>query len=79
MSSNAVRGLNAPSSVRGSVAGDFSYKITAVKDPKTGKPLTYTINSTMMRIELPVAIKTGQSYAFRLIGTTLLILRPRWV
>ena len=37
MSSNAVRGLNAPSSVRGSVAGDFSYKITAVKDPKTGK------------------------------------------
>ncbi len=64
MSSNAVRGLNAPSSVRGSVAGDFSYKITAVKDPKTGKPLTYTINSTMMRIELPVAIKTGQSYAF---------------
>ncbi|RRB03875.1 M1 family metallopeptidase [Larkinella rosea] len=43
--------------------GDFGYKITAVKD-KTGKPLKYTINQTMMRIDLPLPLKPGQSYAF---------------
>ena len=66
MSSNAVRGLNAPSSVRTSITGDkeYDFKITAVKDAKTGKPLSYTINNTMMRVELPASIKTGQSYAF---------------
>ncbi|MEZ4900712.1 MAG: M1 family metallopeptidase [Spirosomataceae bacterium] len=66
MSSGAVRGIGSPSSVRTSIVSDkeFGYKITAVKDPKTGKPLTYTINNTMMRIELPMPIKTGQSYAF---------------
>ncbi|MBB3841272.1 hypothetical protein FHS57_005294 [Runella defluvii] len=66
MSSNAVRGLNAPSSVRTSITGDkeYDFKITAVKDAKTGKPLAYTINNTMMRVELPASIKTGQSYAF---------------
>jgi len=66
MSSNAVRGLNAPSSVRTSIVSDkeFGYKIMAVKDSKTGKALQYTINNTMMRIELPMSIKTGQSFAF---------------
>ncbi|GAB3329730.1 M1 family metallopeptidase [Larkinella ripae] len=43
--------------------GDFGYKITAVKD-KTGKPLKYTINQTMMRIDLPTSLKPGQSFAF---------------
>ncbi|GAB3931523.1 M1 family metallopeptidase [Larkinella terrae] len=43
--------------------GDFGYKITAVKD-KTGKPLKYTINQTMMRIDLPAPLKPGQNFVF---------------
>ncbi|ADB41058.1 M1 family metallopeptidase [Spirosoma linguale] len=42
----------------------FGYHITAVKDAKTGKALQYTINQTMMRIDLPAAIKPGGSYSF---------------
>ncbi len=66
MSAAAVQGLNSSSSVFGNINGnkEFGHKITAVKDPKTGQSLKYTINGTMMRIELPVAIKTNQSYSF---------------
>jgi hypothetical protein len=39
------------------------YTIQSVTD-KTGKNLPITINNTMMRIDLPVAIKTGESYTF---------------
>src|SRR5690606_30347451 len=42
---------------------DFGYKITAVKD-KAGKPLKYTINQTMMRIDLPAPLKPGQNFVF---------------
>ncbi len=41
----------------------YGYRILAVKD-KLGKALPYTINQTMMRIELPVPLKTGQSFVF---------------
>jgi Peptidase family M1 domain len=66
MSSGALRGLGSASSVRASIVGDksFGYKITAVKDPKTSQALKYTINGTMMRVELPIGIRTGQAYAF---------------
>ena len=44
---------------------DFGYKITAVKDAK-GNPLRHTINQTMMRIDLPTAVKSGGSVIFNI-------------
>ena len=67
MSFGAIQGINAPSSVRATIASnkDYGYKITVVKDAKTGANLVYTINNTMMRVEIPMPLKTGQSYSFR--------------
>jgi hypothetical protein len=42
---------------------DGGYKITAVKE-KSGAKLHYTINKTMMRIELPRPLKPKGTYAF---------------
>lgn len=39
------------------------YNITAVKDA-TGKALPYTINHTMMRVDLPVPLKKGEKFVF---------------
>ncbi|MEA5403487.1 M1 family metallopeptidase [Arcicella sp. DC2W] len=51
----------------GNVAGvnpkEYGYNITAVKD-KAGNALKYTINETMMRIDLPVPLKSGASFTF---------------
>ncbi|EJF11138.1 M1 family metallopeptidase [Pontibacter sp. BAB1700] len=44
-------------------AFDGGYKIRAVKD-RNGKDLKYTINNTMMRIDLPAPLKPKQSYTF---------------
>jgi Peptidase family M1 domain len=44
-------------------SGDYGYRITALRD-KTGKPLTYSINQTMMRVELPTPLAPGQSFVF---------------
>jgi hypothetical protein len=44
---------------------DFGYKITAVKDAK-GNPLRHTINQTMMRIDLPTAVKSGGTVIFNI-------------
>ena len=67
MSFGAIQGINSPGAVRSTITGnkEYGYKITVVKDAKTGANLTYTINNTMMRIEVPVPLKTGQAYAFR--------------
>ncbi|WP_337041739.1 M1 family metallopeptidase [Emticicia sp. 17c] len=67
MSFGAIQGINAPSSVRATISSnkEYGYKITLVKDAKTNADLTYTINNTMMRIEVPTPLKTGQSYSFR--------------
>ena len=42
---------------------DGGYKIKAVKDG-SGKSLSYTINQTMMRVDLPQALPAGQKYTF---------------
>jgi hypothetical protein len=42
---------------------DGGYKIGAVKS-SSGAPLSYTINRTMMRIDLPVPLKPGEHVAF---------------
>jgi hypothetical protein len=41
----------------------FGFNITKVTDA-TGKNLAYTINKTMMRVELPAPLKPGQKYIF---------------
>ena len=66
MSSGAVTSLGAPNSVRSSIATDkeYGYKITSVRDAKTQQTLKYTINNTMMRIDLPTPLKSGGNYAF---------------
>jgi hypothetical protein len=72
---NSMAGATRGSAVRDSVpaksiagvAGAYDYeggfRITAVKDA-TGKPLPYTINFTMMRIDLPAPLKTGEKVTF---------------
>jgi len=42
---------------------EYGYKITSVKDLK-GNPLRHTINQTMMRIDLPSPVRSGQSVSF---------------
>eukprot|EP01136_Pigoraptor_vietnamica_P032590 Opistho-1_new@94571 len=49
--------------VSGVTPKEYGYNITAVKD-KAGNALKYTINETMMRIDLPVALKSGASFTF---------------
>ena len=45
------------------VGKDYGHKITSVRD-QAGKALKYTINQTMMRIDLPVAVGPGKSVTF---------------
>ena len=42
---------------------DGGFNILEVKDTK-GKPLQYTINQTMMRVELPQPLKSGEKFSF---------------
>ncbi len=41
------------------------HNIKSVKDA-TGKALTYTINNTMMRVDLPQPLKPGEKYSFNI-------------
>lgn len=43
----------------------YGFKILKLTDA-TGKALNYTVNKTMMRIELPVQLKPGQRFVFKL-------------
>ena len=43
---------------------DGGFKLSSVTD-KAGKALPYTVNKTMMRIDLPTALKPGGSYSFQ--------------
>ena len=42
---------------------DAGYTIQSVTD-KAGKNLTVTVNNTMMRVDLPVPLKTGETFVF---------------
>jgi virulence-associated protein VagC len=42
---------------------EYGYNITSVKD-KLGNKLRFTINQTMMRIDLPAPLNPGQSFVF---------------
>jgi hypothetical protein len=51
-----ISGIN-PSDYKG------GYTITSLKDA-SGKDLPFTINHTMMRVDLPVPLKTGEQFVF---------------
>ncbi len=54
------------SSFKGEFMGepfDGGFNIEAVTDT-SGKPLPHTINQTMMRVDLPQPLKTGETYSF---------------
>ena len=42
---------------------DYGHKITSVRD-QAGKALKYTINQTMMRVDLPQAVAPGKTVTF---------------
>lgn len=44
---------------------DGGYKLKLVKDV-SGKDLPYTINKTMMRVDLPTPLKSGGKYSFKI-------------
>ena len=49
--------------IENSAPNDFGFNIMKIVDA-TGKPLKYTINKTMMRVELPTVLKAGQKFVF---------------
>ena len=44
---------------------DFGHKIKSITDA-SGKALKYTVNKTMMRVELPAVLKPGQKFVFKI-------------
>ena len=44
---------------------DYGFNIMKITDA-TGKSLKYTINKTMMRVELPAVLKPGQKFVFKI-------------
>jgi hypothetical protein len=48
---------------------DGAVRITEVLDGKTGTPLKFTIVKTMMRIDLPAPLPTGEKYQFKVAWT----------
>lgn len=67
MSSGQLSGLNSPSSVNTTIAADkeYGYKIKSVKDLK-GINIPYTINGTMMRVDLPIIQKPNTAVSLKI-------------
>ncbi|MDP5120034.1 MAG: M1 family metallopeptidase [Spirosomaceae bacterium] len=66
MTARQLEGMNSASSVNTEVSGskDHGYNIKAVKTA-SGGALPFTINGTMMRVDLPIVLKNGQTYTFQ--------------
>ena len=67
MTENQITGMGSANSVFGNVdkSVEQGYQISLVKDAM-GKDLKYTINGTMMRVDLPKAIKTNESFILKI-------------
>ncbi len=67
MSSGQLSGLNSPSSVNTTIAADkeYGYKIKSIKDLK-GINIPYTINGTMMRVDLPISQKPNTAVSLKI-------------
>lgn len=64
---NAIKDSVPTRSIARAVQGfdyEGGYNIKSVKDASTGNALAYTINFTMMRVELPAPVKPGDKYNF---------------
>ncbi len=48
----------------------YGDKIISITD-QNGDSLIYTIHQTMMRVELPQALKQGEQFTFQVTGTTI--------
>ncbi|HMQ00247.1 MAG TPA: M1 family metallopeptidase, partial [Cyclobacteriaceae bacterium] len=65
---NVIRDSLSTRSIAGSLGlydFDGGYKIKSVKDA-SGKDLPYTINYTMMRVDLPKPLKNGEKFSFNI-------------
>ena len=60
---NPERGVSASTFKAVTETKEFGYNILAIKD-KTGNAMRYTINGTMMRVELPTPLATGAAVSF---------------
>ena len=56
--------FNALGTLAGANDRDYGYKISAVKDA-LGKDLKYTINETMMRVDLPTPLAKGMTFTLQ--------------
>ena len=67
MSGGQLSSMNAPGAVFGAVKSDkeFGYKIKSVKDIK-GMNIPYTINGTMMRVDLPTSLKPAIAVSIKI-------------
>ncbi len=61
---NSGASFNALGTMAGANDKDYGYKISAVKDA-LGKDLKYTINETMMRVDLPTPLAKGMSFTLQ--------------
>lgn len=58
-----INSPNVERTINNLAANDFGFNIVKIVDA-TGKSLKYTINKTMMRVELPTVLKAGQKFVF---------------
>ncbi|TLV00437.1 M1 family metallopeptidase [Dyadobacter luticola] len=63
MSTTQLAALNTGRGSKLEAGKEYGYEIKSVKD-KTGKALPFTINGTMMRIDLPVTLKPATNVVF---------------
>ena len=56
---------NIDRAITATTPNDFGVNIVKITDV-TGKALKYTINKTMMRVELPMVLKPGQKFVFNI-------------
>ncbi|MCY7349485.1 MAG: M1 family metallopeptidase [Cytophagaceae bacterium] len=63
MTVNGLININSPERTNLDPNKQYGYNIKAVKDAKGGA-LRYTINNTMMRIDLPAPLRPGQNVVF---------------
>jgi hypothetical protein len=63
--------------MQGKKEKEFGTNITAVTD-MNGKPLKYTINKTMMRVELPKPLSKGSQFAFNISWNYFIVDRMKY-
>ncbi len=67
MSSGQLNGINSPSSVNTTISDnkEYGYKIKTLTDIK-GQKIPYTINGTMMRVDIPMSLKPGAAMSVKI-------------